>query len=758
MAPLGGRDRTAAIRGPTAPSSTTVPYRDDDDDQASRPLILNPQYAQSRCSVQHPERTTFLIGPGFSINQLTLLGLVLAVGLVVDDAIVVVEAVAANIEKGMSPRKAAESCMTELIGALIATSLVLVAVFLPVAAYPGSIGIIYRQFALTITFAIIISTFNALTFSPMMGGLILKGRVEGQQREPEGWIWAVLGALFGLGAAHFLGGGVWFLVGLVIGGLIGKNLSFIFRNFNRGFDRFSRHYEGFVERVIQRRRWVLLGLLAGLVLTVVGFRAVPTGFIPTTDQGFGFGFWQMQDGASLEQTSSTARRIQQIMREEEDVETAFFGAGFGFDGPSPNQGAAFVGLRPLEERNGDEHSSTQIFKRLNQRFGKEIDTAFAAVGNPPAVPGFSPQGGFYYQFFDKTGSLSLEKFSQLASNFVSEARRTGKFEPIYEQFVLAPELRVSIDRDILGSLNIDYNEAMTSFGALTGSAYAGLTYQSNQVRQVYIQATPESRSSLDDIAGYYVKDRDGELVPMGLFTSVDVVDAPPSILHYNLYRTIQIQGSPASGISSSDAFGTLDQLLKRLNLNSIGTAFTGLTRLQIAAGSAGAVIFALGILVVYLVLSGLYESYATPVTILMTVPLAMLGALAFTGIRGMDLNIFGQVGLLTLIGLAAKNGILVVELAELRVRQGVAAAVAAQEAACSRLRPILMTAIASLAGFLPLVVASSAGAAFQQSIGTVIFGGVLVSTGLSLVVVPAFYVLIKEFAERSRKDLSSAEG
>ncbi|MCT0247867.1 efflux RND transporter permease subunit [Synechococcus sp. CS-205] len=217
-------------------------------------------------------------------------------------------------------------------------------------------------------------------------------------------------------------------------------------------------------------------------------------------------------------------------------------------------------------------------------------------------------------------------------------------------------------------------------------------------------------------------------------------------------------GSPASGISSSDAFGTLDQLLKRLNLNSIGTAFTGLTRLQIAAGSAGAVIFALGILVVYLVLSGLYESYATPVTILMTVPLAMLGALAFTGIRGMDLNIFGQVGLLTLIGLAAKNGILVVELAELRVRQGVAAAVAAQEAACSRLRPILMTAIASLAGFLPLVVASSAGAAFQQSIGTVIFGGVLVSTGLSLVVVPAFYVLIKEFAERSRKDLSSAEG
>ncbi|MEO1003071.1 MAG: efflux RND transporter permease subunit [Cyanobacteria bacterium J06638_7] len=695
---------------------------------------------------------------GFSINQLTLLGLVLAVGLVVDDAIVVVEAVVANIEKGMSPRQAAESCMGELIGALVATSLVLFTVFIPVAAYPGSIGIIYRQFALTITFAIAISTFNALTFSPMMGGLILRGRIEGEEREPQGWIWVVLGALFGFAGGHFLGGGIWFVVGLIVGGLVGKNLALIFRSFNHGFSRFSSFYSVFVKRVIDWRRWVVLGLLAGLVLTIIGFRAVPDGFIPTTDQGFGFGFWQMRVGASLEQTSQTAERIQKIMQDEEDVETAFFGAGYGFDGPSPNQGAAFVGLRPLEERQGKEHSSTEVFRRLSERFSAEIDTAFAAVGDPPAVPGFSPQGGFYYQFFDKTGTLGLDEFSKMATRFVTEARQTNKFDPIYDQFLLAPEFKINIDRDLLAALNIDYDDAMTSFGALTGSAYAGLTYQDNQVRQIYIQATPESRSTLEDISGYYVKDRDGNLVPMSMFMTVDTVDAPPTIQHYNLYRTIQIQGNPASNVSSSDAFATLDQLVKRLNLNAIGTAFTGLTRLQIAAGATGAIIFALGILVVYLVLSALYESYATPVTILMTVPLAMLGALAFTGLRGMELNIFGQVGLLTLIGLAAKNGILVVELAELRMSEGLSAADAAQQAACSRLRPILMTAIASLAGFFPLVVATSAGAAFQQSIGTVIFGGVLISTILSLVVVPAFYVLLKELLHRRSPELPRAQG
>ncbi|QEY32504.1 efflux RND transporter permease subunit [Synechococcus sp. RSCCF101] len=690
----------------------------------------------------------FVLVFGFSLNQLTMLGLVLAVGLVVDDAIVVVEAVAANLEKGMPPRQAALSCMGELIGALVATSLVLMTVFLPVAAYPGSIGIIYRQFALTVAFAILISTFNALTFSPMMGGLILKGRSEGQEIAPSGPVWPVLGALVGLAAGHFLGGGFWFVAGAVLGAVVGSQLTPIFHRFNLAFGRLERFYSRFVVRMIQWRRWVLVALAAGLVITILGFRASPQGFIPNTDQGFGFGFWQLRNGASLEQTYQTGLKIQRILAEEEDVDAVFLAPGYSFTGPATNQGAAFLGLKPLDERRGKEHSAEAVFGRLNKRFAEELPTAFAAFGNPPAVPGFSPQGGFYYQFFDKSGTLDLDTFGQLASEYVNAARQTGKFQPIYDQFVLAPEFEISIDRDILGALDVDYAEAMNSIGALAGSAYSGLTYQDNQVRQVYVQATAENRDTLSDITSYYVKDRSGNLVAASLFMSVKVVDAPTSILHYNLARSIQIQGDAAPGVTSDEAYGTLDQLVRKLNLNSIGTAFTGLTRLQLASGSAAVVIFALGILVVYLVLSAQYESYITPITILMTVPLAMLGALLFLGLRGISLDIFGQVGLLTLIGLAAKNGILIVELAEQRVSRGEAPAQAAQEAASSRLRPILMTAIASLAGFFPLVVATSAGAAFQQSIGTVIFGGVLVATLLSLIVVPAFYVAIKGVERR----------
>jgi HAE1 family hydrophobic/amphiphilic exporter-1 len=300
----------------------------------------------------------------------------------------------------------------------------------------------------------------------------------------------------------------------------------------------------------------------------------------------------------------------------------------------------------------------------------------------------------------------------------------------------------------MGALNVDYAEAMSTIAALAGGSYTGLTYENGQVRNVYVQSTDEQRAEIDDILSYYVNNRDGKLVQVSQFAEANLSSAPPIISHYNLYRTVLIQGAQAVGKSSGQALTAIQNLFKQQDFTNIGYAFTGLAALQLSAGSASVLVFGLGILIVYLVLSAQYESYVTPVIILMTVPLAMLGALAFLAIRSIDLNIYAQVGLVTLIGLAAKNGILIVEVAEQHLEAGMSAVEAVVASAESRLRPILMTAIAALAGFLPLVVANGAGAQSQQSLGTVIFGGLVVATVLSLGVVPPFYVVIKHLEER----------
>jgi multidrug efflux pump subunit AcrB len=300
----------------------------------------------------------------------------------------------------------------------------------------------------------------------------------------------------------------------------------------------------------------------------------------------------------------------------------------------------------------------------------------------------------------------------------------------------------------MGALNIDFQQAMQTIAVLAGGNYSGLTYENGQVRNVYVQSQASGRSALDDVLSYYVRNRDNKLVQVSEFATTELTSAPPVISHYNLYRTVLVQGAEAIGKSSGQALTAIQQIFKQQNFNNIGYAFTGLAALQLSAGSASVLVFGLGILVVYLVLSAQYESYVTPVVILMTVPLAMLGALVFLAVRSIDLNIYAQVGLVTLIGLAAKNGILIVEVAEQHLAAGMGITEAAIAAAESRMRPILMTAIASLAGFLPLVVATTAGANSQQSLGTVIFGGLLVATVLSLGVVPPFYVAIKNLEER----------
>jgi multidrug efflux pump subunit AcrB len=392
--------------------------------------------------------------------------------------------------------------------------------------------------------------------------------------------------------------------------------------------------------------------------------------------------------------------------------------------------------------------------RLNAKLS-QFSTGLAVASQPPAIPGFSAQGGFYFQFNDlSNGAYSFPQLNQLAQQLVAAGQASGEFSNLYTQFVpSAPAFGLQIDRSILGALNIDFQQAMQTIAVLAGGNYSGLTYESGQVRNIYVQAEPEGRSTLEDVLSYYVRSRDGKLVQVSEFASSQLTSAPPVISHYNLYRTILVQGAEAIGKSSGQALAAIQQLFNRLDFTNIGSAFTGIAALQLSAGSASVLVFALGILIVYLVLSAQYESYVTPVVILMTVPLAMLGALAFLALRSIDLNIYAQVGLVTLIGLAAKNGILIVEVAEQHLEEGMAVAEAAIAAAESRMRPILMTAIASLAGFLPLVVATTAGANSQQSLGTVIFGGLLVATVLSLGVVPPFYVAIKTLEARGLQSM-----
>ena len=691
----------------------------------------------------------FIKAFGFSINQLTLLGLVLATGLVVDDAIVVIEAVAKNLESGMKPRQAALACMGELIGALIATSLVLMAVFVPVAFYPGGIGIIYRQFALTIAFSIAISTFNALTFSPMMAGLILKTE---KPPQPKGWPWAIGGIVVGLAFGRFsaasFGPGA-YVVGVLAFGFAGSRLAWIFERFNAVFARLEAAYARLVTFLIGKRRFILAGLGGGIVLTAIAFSALPTAFIPEEDQGYGLGIFQLQNGASLNQSQAFGKEIAAILKQESDITSAGVISGAGFNGNSPDQGLFFFGLKPLDERSGSQHKAPAIVERLNAKLS-QLSGGLAVAAQPPAIPGFSAQGGFYFQFNDlSNGAYSFTQLNDLAQQLVASGQASGQFSTLYTQFIpSAPAFGLKIDRSILGALNVDFQQAMQTIAVLAGGNYSGLTYESGQVRNIYVQSVPEERSQLEDVLSYYVRSRDDKLVQVSEFASADLSSAPPVISHYNLYRTILVQGAEAIGKSSGQALSAIQSIFNQLDFNNIGYAFTGIAALQLSAGNASILVFGLGVLIVYLVLSAQYESYVTPVIILMTVPLAMLGALVFLAIRSIDLNIYAQVGLVTLIGLAAKNGILIVEVAEQHLEAGMGVQEAAIAAAESRMRPILMTAIASLAGFLPLVVASTAGANSQQSLGTVIFGGLLVATVLSLGVVPPFYVAIKHLEAR----------
>jgi HAE1 family hydrophobic/amphiphilic exporter-1 len=733
---------------------------------------------------------------GFSLNQLTLFGLILATGLVVDDAITVIEDTSTKKSQGgVTAVQAAMGTMDELFTAVIATSVVLFAVFLPVLFFPGATGTIYKQFAATIIFSVAISTFNALTFSPMLSALLLANPGEPPSRRTyaiaggvigfiygvlSGWS-GVLGTLLALGVGLLVGYCGKLVTGLplrlpcVIGGAVSGLLlagverplpvllftgigiaagwftPLIFRRFNAAYGRMEGGYQALLEWVLRRRGLVMTVLAGGILLTGVAFSAIPGGFVPIEDQGYALGIVQAPDGGSIQVTQRINDQVGAILREERDITAASLFSGASFDGNAPNKGLFFFGTRHWDDRTSRDQAMGAITQRLNRRFAAEIQEARVVVIEPPAIPGYGQSGGFEFQLLDRSGGrYDLPEFFEASVQLIRAANGEPIFSrtpPVRTQFSpSAPQLAIDVDRDRLASLGVDFGSAMRSFSVNFGGLYVNDTFQDGKVRRVFVQADDASRATPERLKALYVTNTKGEQIQLSEFFSVRPIEGPNVIPHFNLYRSIKIEGEPAAGNSSGQAINAMRRIFETQSLQGLGFDWTGISREEVKAGALAVVIFALGILVVYMVLAAQYESYADPLIILMTVPTAMLGALIFLAIRGEVLNIYAQVGLVMLIGLAAKNGILIVDLANQRMAAGATAIEAARDAARSRLRPIIMTAISSLFGFLPLVLANGAGARSQASLGTVVFGGLLVATVLSLLVVPVFFVVVKSLS------------
>ena len=649
-----------------------------------------------------------LLLSGFSINTLTLFGCILASGLVVDDAIVVVEAIATKINQGMRPHLAAIDAMKELSGAVISTSLVLMAVFIPVAFFPGTTGRIYQQFALTIAFTIIFSTFNALTFSPSMAGILLRPNTD--NRGP-------LGKFFDL--------------------------------FNSALAKITDAYRGLVEFLVKIRYLVVAIFAASLAITVWMYQLVPSGFVPEEDQGYILGIVQAPEGVSLNYTQKVIDKADKIIQEIPEVRSTFMVSGFSFGASGPNRGLFFASLNNWSDRTGRDQTAQAIVAKLNQQFAQRIDKALVICFNAPAVMGLSAFGGFEMQLTDRSGGqLAINDLLANAGSVIGAGNQNPNLGGVFTQFTAnTPQIKLEIDREKLKALNVNFNDAMETLGTYLGSQYINDFTFAQRSYRVIAQAEPEFRDNPEDISRFYVRSNDGQMISLDRIVTQEKITGPTTINHHNLFRSITIQGQAKPGVSSRQALQAMEQAYQQEALPTVGKDWIGTAKEELASGNQSLIIFALGLTVVFLVLAAQYESYIDPIIIMLTVPLAILGALGFLTLRGLTLDVYAQVGLVMLIGLASKNAILIVEYANQAREQGMNIRTAAIKAAEQRFRPILMTAISSLMGFFPLVIATGAGSASRWSVGTTVFGGLLVATALSFLIVPVLYIVIKSLAE-----------
>ncbi len=639
---------------------------------------------------------------GFSINTLTLFGVVLATGIVVDDAIVVIE----NIERHMREEKkhalpAAIDAMREVFSAVVVIGLVLVAVFVPVAFFPGTTGRMYQQFSLTIAFAVVLSVFNAVTFTPALSALLLEPTGHGPSR--------------------------------------------IFAPINAIINASTRAYVRIL-RTALAWRWVMLLLFAGgLAATWFTYRAVPGSFVPAEDEGYFICILQGPPGASLEYTTNIASQAEAIISKQPEVAAMFSVAGFSFSGASPNQGLMFVRLKGFEERTKPEQSLNAVLGRIRGAlFG--IPGAIVVPVAPPAIQGLSTFGGFQFEVLDASGG-DISNLATITQQIAMKGNTSGKLTGLYSSFTANdPQLVVNIDRDRARSLNLPIGEITNALQVLVGSAYVNDFDFNNRAYRVYVQADQSFRARPQDLNRFYARSSTGQMIPLSSVVTLGEGTAPSVISHFNLFRSTEITGSGGPGVSSGQALQQMEQIAKSTLPPGFDFAWAGQSLEEIKAGSQAVYIFALSLVLVYLVLAALYESWVLPLIILLGVPLAVFGALGAQYLRGFANDVFCQIGLVMLIGLAAKNSILIVEFAEQLRQHGHSIVDAAVEAGRIRLRPILMTSFAFILGVMPLALATGAGSAARNSVGTAVAGGMVASTFLSIVFIPVLYVMIRTIA------------
>jgi len=644
---------------------------------------------------------------GFTINTITLFGLTLATGLVVDDAIVVIENIARFVqEKGMSGGEAAAAAMHEVQGAVVASSLVLLAVFVPVAFFPGTTGQLYRQFALTIAASISISLFASLTLTPVMSARMLRTDYH----------------------SHFP----------------------LFVVFNRGLSAFRGWYRDTLPKLFRARYIVATLFLGALLSTFILFRTAPTAFIPDEDQGFFVVTIQAPEGSSLAHELDVARRVEAILSKQPEIVHVFDVSGFSFTGSGPNRGIMFARLAPWSQRGGSAHSLDALVQRLQMQFFGIADAQVFAF-NLPAIQGVGNFGGFQYELEDR-GNVGLPALMGTAFGYMGLGNRNPDLLNVFTTFrINSPQMQIHVDREKAKSIGVSLTDVFNTMQTDLGSFYVNDFDYLNRSYRVMVQAQEPFRTTMQSLQYLYVRSKDGGMVPLSGIAQAKLGLSAPIINHYNLYRSIEINGSAAAGKGSGQAIAAMEKLAAQIDPPGVSYEWSGISREEIEGGILSALIFGVGIVFVFLVLAAQYESFVDPFIVLLAVPVAILGALVFLDVRSIATDAYAQVGFVMLIGLASKSAILIVEFANQQLAQGADLITAASRAAQTRLRPILMTSIAFIIAVTPLVFAGGAGSAARHSLGTAVFGGMVVSTILNLAITPVLYVIVKSWVLRRKR-------
>jgi len=648
---------------------------------------------------------------GFSLNALSLFGLVLAIGIVVDDAIVVVENVERNIARGLKPLEATRQAMREVTGPIVATALVLCAVFVPTAFISGLTGEFYKQFALTIAISTVISAFNSLTLSPALSALLLKAHGAPPDRLTR---------------------------------LLNGALGWLFRPFNRFFARASHGYVQGVGHVLRAGGIVLL-IYGGLIgLTYLGFARTPTGFVPSQDKQYLVAFAQLPPAATLDRTEEVIRRMGDLALKHPGVESAVAFPGLNINGftNSPSSGIVFVTLKPFEERRQKSQSAPAIAQALNGEYGK-IQDAFIAVFPPPPVQGLGTIGGFRLQVEDRN-SLGFEELARQTDNLLAKSRETPQLAGLFSSYqVNVPQVDAQVDREKAKSQGVALADIFDTMQVYLGSLYVNDFNLFGRTYQVNAQAEPRFRMDAADIARLKTRNAAGDMIPLGSFVTVRPSSGPDRVMHYNGYPTAEINGGPGPGYSSGQAQATMEALARKELPNGMSFEWTELTYQQILAGNTAVIVFPLVVLLVFLVLAAQYESLRLPLAVILIMPMVLFSAITGVQLAGGDNNIFTQIGLIVLVGLAGKNAILIVEFARDREARGERTLRAVLDAARLRLRPILMTSVAFIMGVVPLVLSEGAGAEMRHAMGVAVFSGMLGVTFFGLLLTPLFYLLVR---------------